>query len=452
MYSIIPALVAVLFLAYGIYAFLAKGVTRVTVSFFAMCFAAFLWQGTWSFLFQLETSDWAMIAIKAGYFVILFLPTTLYHFLVEVNNRYRERDYVLISYGVATFLAGLLLASDLIVDGYREYFWGYYPSAGVLHPLHLAQTFIVVSRGLYITYVGMYEAVSVQRARLKLCLIALLVYFFAAVDYLVNYGLEMYPPGAGFLAISLGIISIAITRHGLLTSPMALAAAIVHEIRTPLASIGYQGITLERCLPVLIEGYKKAIAHNLQVPWLRRREIEALENIGGRIGYGVSRVNVTIDMILSAARVDSMDRKDFSFCSARECVREAFDTYPFEPNVESRVRMETDTDFVFLGAKPLLVHVLFNLMKNAVHAIKAAEKGNITVSLICQSDVNKLLVRDEGVGIPKASLPHIFEPYYSTKQAGAGAGIGLAFCYRVMELFGGRIICESVEGGLLHLS
>jgi hypothetical protein len=72
-----------------------------------------------------------------------------------------------------------------------------------LHPLHLL-TVLVVGRGLWLLYRRQRMAVSTERTRLRYCLVSLLIYFFASVDYLCNYGVQFYPPGVLFVATSLG--------------------------------------------------------------------------------------------------------------------------------------------------------------------------------------------------------------------------------------------------------
>jgi two-component system, CAI-1 autoinducer sensor kinase/phosphatase CqsS len=140
LYSILPALVAVLFLGYGTYVISAKGLSRITLSFFVVCITSFSWQGTWAILFQVRDPQLAIFLVKLGYFFILFLPTGLYHFLTEISESKKERRYVYLSYAVAGILAGFLMGSDWFVSGYYDYFWGYYPKAGLLHPLHMRQT------------------------------------------------------------------------------------------------------------------------------------------------------------------------------------------------------------------------------------------------------------------------------------------------------------------------
>jgi two-component system, CAI-1 autoinducer sensor kinase/phosphatase CqsS len=130
MYSLLPALVSGLFLGYGIYVLVAKGFNRISVIFFLHCITTFFWQGTWAVLFQVRDPALAAFLVKFGYLFILFLPTTLYHFLAAISDRQKELKGVYASYGLAAVLAGFNFASNMFVDGYYDYFWGYYPKAG----------------------------------------------------------------------------------------------------------------------------------------------------------------------------------------------------------------------------------------------------------------------------------------------------------------------------------
>ncbi len=94
-----------------------------------------------------------------------------------------------------------------------------------------------------------------------------------------------------------------------------------------------------------------------------------------------------------------------------------------------------------------MVHVLFNLLKNALFHIAKAGKGEIFIHLNQTPDSNELIFRDTSEGIPPDVLPHIFTHFYSwSADTAIGAGIGLAFCRSVMSSFGGSINCESQLG------
>ena len=112
MYSIMPALVSALFLGYGLYVVAEKGFTRVSTSFLILCITTVFWQTTWAVLFQVDNTQWAGILVKAGYLLILFLPTSLYQFLTEISERQGERRLVFTSYAIAAVLAVLDLSDS----------------------------------------------------------------------------------------------------------------------------------------------------------------------------------------------------------------------------------------------------------------------------------------------------------------------------------------------------
>ena len=55
-------------------------------------------------------------------------------------------------------------------------------------------------------------------------------------------------------------------------------------------------------------------------------------------------------------------------------------------------------------------------------------------------------MEDTGCGIPEEHQPHVFEPFYTTKEEGKGVGLGLAVVYGIVERHRGRIRFTSAEG------
>ncbi|AEG93415.1 sensor histidine kinase [Ramlibacter tataouinensis] len=444
MYSVLPALVSALFLGYGLYVVARKGFNRVSTSFFALCITTFFWQATWAVLFQVQDPVWADRLARFGYLLILFLPTSLYLFLVEISGRRQDRWWVALSSAVAAVLAVFNLAGDLFIAGHHRYEWGFYPRAGPLHPLHVLQTVVVVGRGLYITFRKLRVATGLQRVQLRLCVASLLVYFFAAVDYLCNYGFDFYPPGVVFVAISLGLIAVAVTRHHLM-KPAVVAATVAHEMRTPLASIRMQADALSQMLPEIREGYELALRHGLVERTAASPDPGRLLDLSRGISQQVDRSNTVIEMMLASSRMEQIDTASFARHSMRACVEEALASYPFTRAEQLLVSVDTRRDFEFHGSDSLMVFVLFNLIKNSLYAIRAAGKGTISIELATGGAGPALAFTDTGCGIPAPALPRIFDTFFTTKR-NQGAGIGLAFCRRVVESFGGRMRCESEEG------
>ncbi|HEX8118147.1 MAG TPA: HAMP domain-containing sensor histidine kinase, partial [Pyrinomonadaceae bacterium] len=70
----------------------------------------------------------------------------------------------------------------------------------------------------------------------------------------------------------------------------------------------------------------------------------------------------------------------------------------------------------------------------------------LRVSLSFDEETNEVVVEvaDNGQGIPADVLPHVFDPFYTTKRA--GAGLGLAVCYGIVTAHGGRVAVESGGG------
>lgn len=446
MYAILPAFVSAIFLGYGLYVLVTQGVTRVSAAFFLMCVTTFAWQGTWAFLFQATHPDVAVVLAKVGYLFILFLPTTFYQFICEVTECRRERPAVLASYGLSLILAVLLLTTSQVVSGYYTLFFGDYPKAGPLHPLHVAQTAVLACRCAWLLWAARANATVERRRRFNLCLLSLGLYSLAAVDYAVNYGYAFYPPGVVCIALSLGILAVTVVRYNLM-HPYSLAATVAHEVRTPLATIRMQAQEMARTFPQIIEGYQLAVAHGLVEDRLRPGQLARMATVVEGITREVDGTSTVIDMALASVTLERVDRRSFAPHGLAACVDAALARYPFQPDERERVRLAPmPAGWRFVGSDTLLVYVLFNLLKNGLYAVRVQGEGGIEISAEAVGGFYLLRCRDTGSGIPADVLPRIFDPFFSTKAHGSGNGLGLAFCRRVAEAFGGRIDCESVPG------
>jgi hypothetical protein len=86
MYSTLPAIVSALFIGYGIYVLGSREPNRTSLTFFMVCTTTFSWQAAWAVLFQTSDASLALLVARIGYLFILFLPTTLYHFITELTG------------------------------------------------------------------------------------------------------------------------------------------------------------------------------------------------------------------------------------------------------------------------------------------------------------------------------------------------------------------------------
>jgi signal transduction histidine kinase len=90
------------------------------------------------------------------------------------------------------------------------------------------------------------------------------------------------------------------------------------------------------------------------------------------------------------------------------------------------------------------VQVVMNLVDNAIdHSPKG---GRVTVRHDGPAERPRILVEDEGPGIPPNDLPKLFEPFFTKRQG--GTGLGLSIVHRIVDQHGGWVMVENrKEGG-----
>jgi len=88
--------------------------------------------------------------------------------------------------------------------------------------------------------------------------------------------------------------------------------------------------------------------------------------------------------------------------------------------------------------------VLKAVVQNALEAL--GHGGHVEVALRHGAGEVEISVADDGPGITPGERRHLFDPFYSARQAGRGLGMGLAKCWRIVTNHGGRIEVESTPG------
>ena len=97
--------------------------------------------------------------------------------------------------------------------------------------------------------------------------------------------------------------------------------------------------------------------------------------------------------------------------------------------------------------------VLLNLYNNAFYAVDEKQKQKpdeyeptLSVSIKKIGDVVDIIVKDNGNGIPQKVLDKIFQPFFTTKPAGQGTGLGLSLAYDIIKAHGGQLKVETKDG------
>ncbi|RNB83328.1 GHKL domain-containing protein [Brevibacillus fluminis] len=111
------------------------------------------------------------------------------------------------------------------------------------------------------------------------------------------------------------------------------------------------------------------------------------------------------------------------------------------------VVLETDLDVSLLmrGDPVQLREILTNLCMNAFEAMKEAG-GTLILRLYLSKKHLVISVTDTGVGISKENLPHVMDPFFSTKKTGQNYGLGLSYCFNVMQKHQGTLEIYSIHG------
>ncbi len=110
-------------------------------------------------------------------------------------------------------------------------------------------------------------------------------------------------------------------------------------------------------------------------------------------------------------------------------------------NIDTTVKLEKGLPHLFID-EDQIQQVLVNLITNAVQAMTAGGKLFIASRAARKDDAVEITVMDTGKGIPPEFLPHIFDPFFSTKGEG-GTGLGLSVSYGIIKNHGGEIRVES---------
>lgn len=223
----------------------------------------------------------------------------------------------------------------------------------------------------------------------------------------------------------------------------SISASIAHELRTPFRTISAVNAGIKKYLPRLLETYILAKEAHLPIPVISDQHHDKLNNACNVIESEIQASFTIINMLLMNVnqKINSIETK---ICSINNCIKEALQRYPFDLDEEKLISWDSKNNFTFRGNELYMVHVIFNLLKNALYQIKHAGKGEIFIWVTSNKKYHILHFKDTASGISPKILANIFNHFYSNVYH--GTGIGLAFCKKVIENIGGKIECKSIEG------
>jgi two-component system CAI-1 autoinducer sensor kinase/phosphatase CqsS len=214
----------------------------------------------------------------------------------------------------------------------------------------------------------------------------------------------------------------------------ALAGSIAHEMRNPLSQLRHVLDRVEEALPATTGPNQL----NALSPASSAELYQHVAHGQLSIERGLRIIAMTLDEV-----GDKSIRSDhLTYLSAADTTRKALEEYGFDSEKErSKVKLVVQEDFIFKVDETVYLFTLFNLIKNALHHIATLPLATLTLKIQRQS----VIVMDTGTGVKPEILPHLFEPFRTAGNS-AGTGLGLAYCQRAMQAFGGSIVCRSEVG------
>jgi len=201
-----------------------------------------------------------------------------------------------------------------------------------------------------------------------------------------------------------------------------LAAGVAHEINNPLTYI----------------------LANLQLLKRDRPDVERHTMLGDAI-EGAERVREIVRDLQSFSRGRDTETGAVALAAA---VDSAARMAQHEIRHSAHLTIDIDDTLYVRADQSRIGQVILNLLVNAAQAIPPGDADNNEIRISAEASRNEVVVTiaDTGKGIEPDVLPHIFEPFVTTKKAGRGTGLGLYLCQNIMRSLGGEISVDSQPG------
>jgi len=212
-----------------------------------------------------------------------------------------------------------------------------------------------------------------------------------------------------------------------------VAAGVAHEINNPLTSI-------QMCVEAVLRKATLAAAGRLPNAF-EPTDVGRLE----KIREGAERIEKFSRDLTTYARPSGREVEQVSLNEVVDHALSFCEPVLFETKAELVRELEPELPSAWL-VRDHIMQVVTNLVRNAAQALREAG-GHVTVRTFRggRSSIG-LAVSDDGEGIRPEDQPRVFEPFFSTKPAGRGTGLGLTVVRNIVLAHGGQITFQSKLG------
>jgi two-component system, OmpR family, sensor kinase len=213
---------------------------------------------------------------------------------------------------------------------------------------------------------------------------------------------------------------------GLIASHKDMSNAVSHEIRTPLSRMQFEIELAQQATTV--EDVRRSLTHV-------KTDIAAINDlVAATLSYAIlERADVALNI------------NSHNFTTLIPAIAEAV-AHDARPDI--RIEADVQGDAAAIRCD---VHLIETVLRNLLYNATRYAKHSIGVKFTCQDGLNRLLVDDDGPGIPEADRHRVFESFVQLERTAGrktGFGLGLAIVKRAIEWHGGEVsIAESPLGG-----
>lgn len=229
-----------------------------------------------------------------------------------------------------------------------------------------------------------------------------------------------------------------------LASVGQLAAGMAHEINNPLGFIRSNLMTFKSYLAKFAE----LKAHLAEAEARQALDLDFMLEDGRDLldesAKGIDRIARIVSDLKSFSNVD---RATEEFADINTCLRHAVSVMERQlpPGVCFKLELLPLPKLICLPGH--LNQLFYNLLRNGVQAIQDANRpGVVTISSAAEDGGIFIRIRDDGVGMNGEQLDKAFQPFYTTRPVGQGAGLGLATARNIVLAHSGSIELESRPG------
>jgi two-component system NtrC family sensor kinase len=157
---------------------------------------------------------------------------------------------------------------------------------------------------------------------------------------------------------------------------------------------------------------------------------------------GTRRIQEIVQSLRSFSRID--DAGDLKEVNLNDCIESTLKIVWNELKYKCVVHRRLG-DLPMLRCNPgHLNQVLMNLLVNAAQAME--RQGEVIIETQATPEQVVIRISDTGSGIPPDVLPHIFNPFFTTKPVGQGTGLGLSISYNIIQKHNGTLDVQSSVG------